>query len=51
MKRIGRIFDRMVTIETLELAYINARKGKRRSYGVRVFEKNKDGYYTVIQEI
>lgn len=32
----------MVTIENLELAYINARKGKCRSYGVRVFEKNKD---------
>lgn len=42
MKRIGNMFDEMVTIENLELAYKNARKGKLRSHGVRIFEKNKD---------
>ena len=32
----------MCTIENLELAYKNARKGKRHTYGVIEFEKDKD---------
>lgn len=42
MKRIGNMFEDMCTLENLELAYMNARKGKLRTYGVTEFEKNKD---------
>ena len=42
MKRIGNIFDDLCTIENLEIAYKNAKKGKTKTYGVLLFEKNKD---------
>ena len=41
MKRIGNIFNKLCTIENLEIAYKNAKKGKNKTYGVLIFEKNK----------
>ena len=49
MKRMGNMFDKICTIENLELAYKNARKGKIRSYGVKLFEENKDGNLLKLQ--
>ena len=49
MKRIGNMFDKMCTIENLELAYKNARKGKLRSYGVKLFEQNKEANLLKLQ--
>ncbi|MEA4975968.1 MAG: reverse transcriptase/maturase family protein [Paludibacter sp.] len=40
MKRINNLFDQIVTIENLTLAYHKARKGKSGQYGVKIFEKN-----------
>jgi len=40
MKRIGNIYDKICTIDNLYTAYLNARKGKKNTYGVRVFEKD-----------
>ena len=40
----------MCTIENLEIAYKNARKGKRNTYGVIEFEKNKDENLLKLQE-
>ena len=42
MKRIGNMFEKLCTMENLELAYKNARRGKLRSYGVKLFEQNKE---------
>lgn len=43
------MFDKMCTIENLGLAYKNARRGKLRTYGVRIFEKNKDSNLLQLQ--
>lgn len=50
MKRIGNMFERICTIENLELACKNARKGKLHSYGVQTFEKNKDANLIKLQK-
>ena len=42
MKRIDNIFNDLCTIENLEIAYKNAKRGKTKTYGVLIFEKNKD---------
>lgn len=40
MKRVGSLFDNVCNPDNLYLAYIKARKGKARRYGVILFEKN-----------
>lgn len=42
MKRIGNLFERIISIDNLMLADANARKGKLHSYGVMLHDKNKD---------
>jgi len=42
MKRIGNLFERIISIENLQLADMKARKGKLRSYGVVQHDKNRD---------
>jgi RNA-directed DNA polymerase len=49
MKRKGKMFEKMCSMENLELAYINARKGKLRTYGVKMFEKDKENNLRVLQ--
>lgn len=41
MKRLGNIFEKIISLENLWLADERARKGKRNSYGVRVHDKNR----------
>lgn len=41
MKRIGNLYDRICTFENLYEADEKARKGKLRTYGVRVHDKNR----------
>ncbi len=50
MKRVGNMFDKMCVIENLELAYKNARRGKLRSYGVKLFEKDKNANLLKLQK-
>src|SRR5690606_30282407 len=40
MKRKGNIYQDIIRMENLALADLNARKGKARQYGVKVFDKN-----------
>lgn len=40
MKRIGNLFERIASIDNLRAAERNARKGKRNTYGVRLFDRN-----------
>ena len=42
MKRIANLFDKVISLENLRLADDKARKGKLKSYGVRVHDKNRD---------
>lgn len=41
MKRIGNLYDQIISIENLELADKTARKGKSKQYGVKSHDKNK----------
>lgn len=42
MKRIGNLYDRIISLDNLRLADEKARRGKGRSYGVRVHDKNRE---------
>ncbi|MDR1756125.1 MAG: RNA-directed DNA polymerase [Culturomica sp.] len=42
MKRIGNLYDEIISIENLQLADKKARKGKVRSYGVKLHDKNRE---------
>ena len=50
MKRIGNIFDRVISLENLRLADEKARKGKLRSYGVKVHDKNREANLIALHE-
>lgn len=50
MKRIGNLFDRVISIENLQLADQKARKGKLRSYGVQMHDKNRDANILALHE-
>lgn len=43
MKRIGNLFDKIVSEENIYNAYLKARKGKRNTKGVIAFEKDIEG--------
>ena len=42
MKRIGNLYSKVISVENLQLADSNARKGKLKSYGVRRHDKNRE---------
>jgi len=42
MKKIGNLIEKIVSIENLQLADEHARRGKLKSYGVRIHDKNKE---------
>ena len=42
MKRIGNLYDKIISIDNLKLADEIARKGKLNSYGVKLHDKNKE---------
>lgn len=51
MKRIGNLYNQIISIDNLRAADQNARKGKRQQYGVRVFEKNPEGNILLLNEM
>jgi len=50
MKRIGNLYDKVCSLDNLNLAYQKARKGKAKQYGVKLFEKDVDGNLIRIQQ-
>ena len=42
MKRIGNLYERIISLDNLRLADTKARRGKSRNYGVRVHDKNRE---------
>lgn len=50
MKRIGNLYERIISVENLELADKKARRGKVRSYGVRYHDKNREANILALHE-
>lgn len=50
MKRIGNLYEQIISIDNLILADTKARKGKLRSYGVRQHDKNRDSNILSLHE-
>lgn len=42
MKRISNLYDSIISIENLQQADINARRGKKQSYGVELHDRKRD---------
>ena len=42
MKRVGNLYNKIISIKNLEFADKNARKGKLKSYGVRLHDMNRE---------
>ncbi len=51
MKRINNLFEKVISIENLQLADLKARKGKRNQYGVRVHDKNREQNIITLHEM
>lgn len=50
MKRVGNIFEKVISLDNLRLADSKARKGKLRSYGVQLHDKNKEANLLALHE-
>lgn len=51
MKRIDNLFAKICSVENLCEAERKARRGKTKSYGVRLFDKNRDGNIEVLSKM
>lgn len=50
MKRIGNLYKQIISVENLRLADEKARRGKLRTYGVRLHDKNRDANIISLHE-
>lgn len=50
MKRIGNLYNKIISIENLQLADKKARKGKLKSYGVKQHDKNREANILALHE-
>lgn len=50
MKRHGNLFDQVISLDNLRAADETARKGKLRSYGVRLHDKNREANILALHE-
>ena len=50
MKRIGNLYEKIISLENLRLADEKARKGKLKSYGVRVHDRNREANILALHE-
>lgn len=51
MKRIGNLYDKIISLDNLHLADQKARRGKGRTYGVRVHDKNREENILKLHEL
>ncbi|MCE9538717.1 MAG: RNA-directed DNA polymerase [Bacteroidetes bacterium] len=51
MKRLNNLYEKIYSIENLELADDNARKGKSSQYGVQLHDKNKEQNIITLHEM
>ena len=50
MKRIGNLYQQIISVENLRLADEKARKGKKNTYGVRVHDRNREANIIALHE-
>ena len=50
MKRIGNLYERIISVENLRLADEKARRGKSDSYGVRLHDRNREANILSLHE-
>ena len=50
MKRIGNLYDQIISLENLRLADDIARKGKLKTYGVKVHDRNREANLSALHE-
>ena len=50
MKRIGNLYEQIISVENLRLADEKARRGKTRSYGVQVHDRNREANIQALHE-
>lgn len=50
MKRTGNLYDRVISIENLRLADEKARRGKLKTYGVRIHDQNREANIFALHE-
>lgn len=50
MKRIGNLYEKIISLDNLRLADEKARRRKRRSYGVKVHDKNREANLLSLHE-
>lgn len=50
MKRVGNLYERIISVENLRLADEKARKGKLNSYGVRIHDKHREENILALHE-
>ena len=50
MKRIGNLYEKIISVENLRLADEKARRGKLHTYGVRVHDKNREANIIALHE-
>lgn len=50
MKRLGNLYDKIISLDNLRLADERARKGKLRSYGVKLHDRNKEANLLSLHE-
>ena len=50
MKRIGNLYEKIISIENLKLADEKARKGKKNTYGVKIHDKNREQNILALHE-
>lgn len=50
MKRIGNLYEQIISMDNLRLADEKARRGKTHSYGVRVHDKNREANLMALYE-
>lgn len=50
MKRIGNLYEKIISLENLRLADEKARRGKLRTYGVRYHDKNREANIIALHE-
>jgi len=51
MKRIGNLYHKITSFDNLRLADQKARKGKLKQYGVKLFDRNPEGNFMILQDM
>ena len=51
MKRLGNLYEKIISLENLRLADEKARRGKANTYGVRFHDRNREANIIALHEM